>query len=414
MKTDPIVNDKSSDQTGTQLLDRVADWLMSQALGDSNVENIFEGCCYRLLAAGVPLWRAMVTFRTLHPLFATTTLFWRRTEGADMHHTLHDEAFTSDEWFKSPMYHMLKTQIPFLRRQLVGDSALVDFPVLEEFRDQGATDYFAYMIAFARDDEPGPHDNGIIGSWATDRPSGFTDQDIRELTRIQRRLVVSCKVQIKDRVTKDVLDTYLGPDAGRQVLNGQIKRGDGETIHAVIWYSDMRDSTRLADELAGAEFLATVNSYFECTATAVLSNGGEVLRFVGDAVLAIFPIRESGDAASAACKKALKAAREAEERMAVLNSKRLGDGLAPLDFGLALHIGDVIYGNIGVPERLEFSVIGPAANEVARLENLTKTLKRRVLVSADFARNLDDEAFESLGEHALRGVGQPLEVLAPR
>jgi adenylate cyclase len=244
-------NEELIETTGTQLIDRVADWLMSHALGDSDVEQIFDGCCHRLHAAGIPLWRGLITFRTLHPLFASTSLIWRRGDGADMQHSLHGEAFTSDEWFKSPMYHLLKTQVPFLRRRLVGDGALLDFPALSEFRDQGATDYFAYLIPFARDDEPGPHTDGIIGSWATDRDSGFTDNDIQSLMRIQRRLVVSCKVQIKNQVTKDVLDTYLGPDAGRQVLNGQIKRGDGETIHAVIWFSDMRDSTRLADVLSG-------------------------------------------------------------------------------------------------------------------------------------------------------------------
>ena len=406
-------NEESIEAAGTQLVDRVADWLMSHALGDSDVEQIFDGCCHRLHAAGIPLWRGLLTFRTLHPLFASTSLIWRRGDGADTQHFLHGEAFTSDEYFRSPMYHLFKTQLPFLRRRLVGDGALLDFPALLEFHDQGATDYFAYLIPFARDDEPGPHTDGIIGSWATDRPSGFTDQDIRSLMRIQRRLVVSCKVQIKNQVTKDVLDTYLGPDAGRQVLNGQIKRGDGETIHAVIWFSDMRDSTRLADSLSGEQFLATVNSYFECTAGAVIANGGEVLRFIGDAVLAIFPIRGDGDDVRTACEKALQASREAEARLAALNSTRRADGLEPLDFGLGLHVGDVIYGNIGVPERLEFSVIGPAANEVARLENLTKKLKRRVLVSGDFAGNLNG-GFDSLGEHDLRGVGQPLEVLAPR
>ena len=179
-------------------------------------------------------------------------------------------------------------------------------------------------------------------------------------------------------------------------------------LHAVIWFSDMRDSTRLADTLAPEEFLETVNSYFECTAGAVLANGGEVLRFIGDAVLAIFPIRD-GDQRSA-CALALSAAGEAESRLQALNEKRAADNLEALDYGLGLHVGDVMFGNIGVPERLEFSVIGPAANEVARIEGLTKTLGQRTLASAEFARCLPDR-FESAGEHRLKGVGAPLEVV---
>jgi adenylate cyclase len=180
-------------------------------------------------------------------------------------------------------------------------------------------------------------------------------------------------------------------------------------LHAVIWYSDMRDSTRLADTLKEEDFLSSVNAYFECTAGAVMAHGGEVLRFIGDAVLAIFPIR-NGDARDA-CEAAMAAARDAERRLQELNGEREAQGLESLDYGLGLHVGDVMFGNIGVPERLEFSVIGPAANEVARLEGLTKSLGRRTLVSAEFARHLPNE-LESLGKHALRGVGAPVEVLA--
>ena len=340
------------------------------------------------------------------------SIIWRREErsgSVERIETLHGEAFTSDDWRQSPMNHLLSTQIPFLRRRLTGEEALLDFPVCRDLRDQGATDYVAWMIPFARDDEPGPHLDGVIGSWATDRPGGFSDRDMRSLLRIQRRLVVSLKVQIKQQIASTVLATYLGMDAGRQVLEGQIRRGDGEMVHAVIWYSDMRDSTHLADTMPAEEFLKTVNSYFECTAGAVLAHGGEVLRFIGDAVLAIFPIRD-GDPKSA-CELAMAAARDAEGRLDALNEERASRKLPSIDYGLGLHVGDVMFGNIGVPERLEFSVIGPAANEVARIESLTKTLGRRTLASAEFARAVSRD-WESTGEHALKGVGEPLEVMA--
>jgi adenylate cyclase len=393
------------------LIDGVADWLMSQALGDGDVPVIVAGCCDRLLAAGIPLWRSFVSFRILHPKFASVSVIWRRDEqsGTVEHmETLHGDAFSSEDWRQSPMNHMLSTQIPFLRRRLKGEEALLDFPVCRELRDQGGSDYVAWMIPFARDDDPGPHLDGVIGSWATDRPSGFSDGEIRSLVRIQRRLVVSLKVQIKQQIAHTVLATYLGRDAGRQVLDGQIKRGDGEMVHAVIWYSDMRDSTRLADSLAAEEFLQTLNSYFECTAGAVLANGGEVLRFIGDAVLAIFPIRDRDP--KSACELAMAAAGDAESRLQALNEERASRDLEALDYGLGLHVGDVMFGNIGVQERLEFSVIGPAANEVARIESLTKTLGHRALASAEFARCIP-RRFESAGQHTLKGVGTPLEVV---
>ena len=398
--------------TSAVLIDGVADWLMSQALGEGGVQDIVGGCCDRLLAAGIPLWRSFVSFRILHPKFASVSIIWRRDErtGTVEHmETLHGEAFSSDEWRQSPMHHMLSTQILFLRRRLVGEEALLDFPVCRELRDQGSSDYVAWMIPFARDDEPGPHLDGVAGSWSTDRPSGFSDGEIHSLMRIQRRLVVSLKVQIKQQITHTVLNTYLGVDAGRQVLDGQIQRGDGAMIHAVIWYSDMRDSTRLADSLAAEDFLKTVNSYFECTAGAVLANGGEVLRFIGDAVLAIFPIRDNDP--RSACELAMAAASDAEARLRTVNKERAMYNLEALDYGLGLHLGDVMFGNIGVPERLEFSVIGPAANEVARIEGLTKTLGRRTLASAEFACCVSSY-WESIGEHVLKGVGVPLEVMA--
>ena len=216
--------------------------------------------------------------------------------------------------------------------------------------------------------------SGVIGSWLTDRPGGFTDNEVRALLRIQSRLAVTFKVLIKSQIADNILNTYLGPDAGRQVLSGQIQRGDYESIHSVIWYSDMRNSTPLADTLSPEDFFAMVNGYFDCTAGAVIESGGEVLRFIGDAVLAIFPIRKGNLTEKQACQKAMRAMREAERRVRRLNTERARNDQPLVEYGLGLHVGDVMYGNIGVPERLEFSVIGPAANETARLESLTKEI----------------------------------------
>jgi len=402
-----MTSEESVRAVDNPLIGSVADWLMAEALGETDVEKLLEGCCQRLRAAGIPLWRAYLTFRTLHPLFRAISLTWRHQSGLESVGHLHTDSSTA--WLQSTFLQMIETQIPFLRRRLVGEGAVLDFPVLTELRDKGAKDYFAYLVPFGNALPGELQTDGIAGSWSTDRASGFTEADIHSLQRIQQRLAVACKVTIKDQIARNILSAYLGADAGRQVLNGRIKRGDGETIHAVIWYSDMRNSTTMADHVPPEEFLGALNAFFECTAGAVLTHGGEVLRFIGDAVLAIFPIRDSSTTASDACKLALTAVRDADGRLTQVNHERKEIKKDALSFGLGLHLGDVMYGNIGVPERVEFSVIGPAANEVARLEGMTKELNRHVLMSAEFAQHVPGDC-QSLGQHKLRGVGTPLEL----
>ena len=393
--------------------DGVASWLMAQALQEASVSDIFEGCCTRMLGAGIPLVRGLIAFRTLHPLFGSVSLVWRRGEGVNTTEHLHSVAFSSEQWLQSPMHFLLSTRTDTLRRRLTGDDVMLDFPVLADLQAQGATDYLGLATAFSAPRSPDEPPDGVVTSWTTERASGFNDWDISQLQRLTRRLAVACKVQIKDQIARNVVDTYLGPDAGRRVLAGQIRRGDGTHIHAVIWYSDMRDSTPLAERLGPDRFLALVNSYFECTAGAVLAAGGQVLRFIGDAVLAIFPVGTDGASApeSGACQAAMAAAHDAEQRLEALNAQRRAEGETPIDFGLGLHLGEVIFGNIGVPERLEFSVIGSAANQVARIETLAKVVGRRVLASAAFVAHAPGR-WEPLGVHTLRGVGESVEVFA--
>jgi len=404
----PLVEQKS--QAAVQapsLIDEVANWLMAQALEETDFESMFEGCCERLLAAGVPLWRGLIGFAVLHPLYSSMDMIWMRGRGVELRKREHGEGDIGDMFKANPLYHMIKKQIPFLRRRLVGSEALLDFPVLSEFRDMGATDYLGFRIPFG-----GGEGDGMVGSWTTDRPSGFSDHDIQALLRLQQRLGVACKMRIKDQIARSVVTAYLGADAGLRVLSGQIRLGEGETVHAVTWYSDLRDSTLLADALSRDDYIQVLNDYFECTGGAVLAHGGEILNFIGDAVLAIFPIRKGQTTAKQACKKALAASRDAQRRLAATNANRERLGAKPLSFGLGLHVGEVLFGNIGVPERVSFSVIGPTVNEVARLEALTKKLGYPVLATESFARNVA-EKWVRLGRHKLRGVGEPIEVCAP-
>jgi adenylate cyclase len=208
------------------------------------------------------------------------------------------------------------------------------------------------------------------------------------------------------------VNTYLGPSAGERVLSGQIKHGDGETIPAAILISDMRGSTEMAEKLDRETYIATLNEYFGCMGEAVLESGGEILDFIGDAVLAIFPIQRGGFTKRRACQRALTAAREADARIQKLNIGRATDGASPLGFGIGLHVGEVMFGNIGTRDRLTFSVIGSSVNEVSRLEGLTKDLEQSILVTGKFAESLP-ENWVDLGVHNLRGVGKAMQVLAP-
>jgi adenylate cyclase len=305
---------------------------------------------------------------------------------------------------------MVRKGTPVLRRRLTGSDAGREFSVLASLAAEGCTDYLATLVAFG---PPGRDSlDGIVGSFATDRPDGFTDADVAALLRIVRRLAVACRVSIERQVTRNILTAYLGRNAGRRVRSGQIRRGDGQTIAAAIWYSDLRDSTRLAETLPATEFLGLLNRYFECTAGAVLAGGGEVLTFIGDAVLAIFPIGARIASAGQACAKATAAAEDAVRRLGALNAERDAAGLAPLHFGLGLHRGEIMFGNIGVPERLQFTAVGPAVNEVERIQTLSKTLAHPVLVSETFARTLRRK-WIAMGTHRLRGVGKPVSVFAP-
>ncbi len=383
------------------LVDEVTDWLMESALGRADMETLVSGCIERLAAAGLSFSRVQVAYSTLHPLFGSVILTWERGSGIKIRALSHVDAWGSEAWLNSPFYHMKEAGLPFLRRRITGDRALLDFPILKEFSDTGGTDYLAYVVPFGGTGDK----SGIIGSWLTDRESGFNDSDIQSLLRIQQRLAVACKIAIQQQTTENIVNAYLGRTPGRRVLDGSIRRGDGEDIHAVIWFCDLRQSSRLTVTLGREKYLVLLNGFLECMAGAVMDNGGEVLRFIGDAALAIFPIAEKTKnvrSVSEACETALAAVKDAQKRLGALNDERLAAGEQPLDFGIALHVGDVMFGNIGSPERIEFTVIGTAANEAARIEGLCKKLRVQVLVSAAFAGHYPGK-LDTVGRHVLEG-----------
>jgi len=388
-------------------IDDVANWLIAQALDETDFKTMFAGCCERMAAAGVPLWRGHIAFTVLHPLYSGMGITWLRGRGAKMEGYQHIDGDDVEKFRSSTLYHMIEHRLPVMRRRLTGKNAELDFPYMVELRDKGATDYLGFLIRFG-----GGARDGMVGSWTTDRPGGFSARDIKALMRLQQRLGVACKMRVKDEVAKNVVTAYMGRDAGLRILNGQIRRGQGETIRAVIWYSDLRQSTRLAERLPRDDYIDVLNAYFECAGGAVEAHGGDILNFIGDAVLAIFPIAKGQATARQACRQALAASHDAREMLSAVNAERRERGAKPLDFGLGLHVGEVLFGNIGIPDRVSFSVIGPTVNEVARLEALTKRLKQPVLATQSFAKNVNID-WTHLGRHRLRGVGEPIEVYAP-
>ncbi len=385
----------------------ISDWLIDGALGEINLEAQFMAFCERLSDAGIPLMRGFLATRALHPMFVATTATWEPGGRQDVIRLKPDEDDGAD-WKESPLHHMLLTNCLDALYDLRTAGTWQDFPMLKALRARGATAYYAQFVMFGPAEQARRRQDACVLSWTTDHAGGFSEKQIHTLRRLGKRFGVVAKLHRREQTATNVVSAYLGAAAGQRVLDGHIKLGDGEIIPAVIWYCDLRNSTGLADRLANQVFLDILNRYFQCTAGSVLDHGGEVLRFIGDAVLAIFHV-DGVDGYSRAARVAVAAARDAERRLADVNKQRLTDGEAPIDFGLGLHTGNLMFGNIGVPERVEFSVIGPAANEVARLEGLTKELGQRILVSKKFA-DLLPLAWRDLGPQRVAGVSDMMQV----
>ena len=393
---------------GVRCANPYVDWLLSEGWHMTNPPSLIKGLVQTMVTQGVAILRLRVTIRTLHPQAIGHSFTWQRDTGEVEVFRPPHSILQTDQYLESP-YAAMFEGAGGIRRRLDVAGAELEFPILQELHAEGATDYVAMPLVFL---------DGKINAitLATDRAGGFTTEELQQVYDMLPVLARLLEVHAMHYTARTLLDTYLGKVTGERVLNGLIKRGDGEDINAVIWFCDLRGSTGLAEEMAREDFLGLLNEFFDCMAGAVLDHGGEVLRFIGDAALAIFPIVEEDNEAGRevctrydACRLALMAARDAMGRIGELNQGRGERGAPPIDFGIGLHIGDVLYGNIGVPGRLEFTVVGTAANEAARLEGLCKTLEFPVLISGQFAQFFPGE-LASVGRHALRGVSEPQEV----
>jgi adenylate cyclase len=405
------------DALGRRIIDLHV-WAVEAGLSGTGAEALFDGFCQRLVAIGVPLWRAFAGTPTLHPQWSGYSYTWRRELNA-----IHPGSWDRIEGLAatlrdSPFEHLLSEppgatsgshDVRSMRRRLIGPDALLDFPVLNEFAAAGATDYFAAIFGF-RDGDPS-YGTGIGYSFITQRPEGLTDDDLTLVKAVLPAISLAMMSDAAHTIAANLLAAYLGGDAGRRVHAGAIERGSVESIHAVLWYADLRGFTTIADGNEGAVVIELLDDAFETLAAALRPRGGEVLKFLGDGMLAIFPVTPAS--AVATCRAALDAAAEAMRALDSLNERRRLAGKPVAAVDLALHLGEVLYGNIGAADRLDFTVIGPAVNEVARMEALCEPLGRKVLVSAELAAAADAAPrLQPLGHHTLRGVRAARELFA--
>jgi adenylate cyclase len=379
---------------------------MAQSLTDADLETIVRGCCERLHGAGLPLARVHLSFSVLHPLYRAVGYVWRRSAGLQVEAYRHVNDDGTDRFRASPYYHMLKHGLEHMRHRLDADSE-TEFPIFADFRREGLTDYLAFISSFEKNKR-----QGMLGSWATSQHAGFSESEIEALLEVQGRLAVACKMAVRDQVAKNALATYLGQNAGERVLAGQIKRGDGETIRAAIVWGDLRNSTQMAEQLGRQAYIDNLNCFFDNVASAFADSGGEILSFLGDGFLVVFPCGRNQKDSTEACELALAAAIEGERRMEKANAERAARSEAALRYGLGLHIGNVMFGNVGLADRLAFSAFGSAVNEAARLEDLTKKFQTPIVASESFMAYCSG-AWDSLGPETLRGMDSPMAIFRP-
>ncbi|HZD19727.1 MAG TPA: DUF427 domain-containing protein [Burkholderiales bacterium] len=378
----------------------IAGWLLAQAWQEPSPERLVDAFCRCLRRNAVPVSRMTVIMPTLHPQVFASVLVWREDSGVRVIYEPHD--ILSQPKFKASPFAPILRGAGGVRRRMTEPGCKLDYPVVRELHAEGATDYVAMPFRYA---------DGQLNvlSMTSFAPGGFSTAHLGAVYEALPLLGRLLEVFAQRRTAVGLLETFLGRRTGARVLDGLVKRGDGEHIEAVVWFSDLRDSTALSQAMERNAYLDYLNRYFECLAGAIMEHDGEVLRFIGDAALAIFPV---GNDAAEACRRALAAARLAGERVDADNNAH--PARAPIRYGIGLHLGHVTYGNIGVPARLEFTVIGPAANSAARVESMCKTLGQRIVISSSFANACGGELMP-LGRHRLKDVAgeQELYTLAP-
>jgi adenylate cyclase len=387
-------------ETSSLTLGRAADFLLHHARGFTDVHAFLDRLAQALADDGVVLERLNVVMATLHPQVAAITGTWRAGQGVEIIPRPWANLI-SGPFLKSPIARFHEGTHDVIRRHLADGACPRDFEIVDDLRSQGFTDYLAYDLGSSLTNRVN------VVSYSTKQPGGFTAAQLDLLLSLRALMALVVESHVEQRVAVTVLQTYLGEDAGSRVLAGQVQRGQGETIRAVVSFSDLRNFTGLSDRLPRQALLELLDDTFDCVVGAVTDQGGEVLKFIGDAVLTVFRVHPGDE--ERACIAARAAAAGLFERLAEKNTRRGSDERPRLDLGLSLHLGEVHYGNIGGASRLDFTVIGPAVNLASRVQGLCPKLGRRVLVTGEVARHLAGHV-DDLGAHELKGIAAPVQV----
>ena len=400
-----------SDSDTTKSSDLI-NWLVNRGLEGADKDTLLEGYCEKLVDMGVPLMRFHAAQSALHPVYGGTGYSWYQGQGGDFETFEYSEE-ASEMWMQSPLYAILNDEVEVIHERLVDQNEPSRFPLLNELREIGATDYFATGVTFDVPTHNGPRDakkavDGVLMSWTSNAPEGFQDGDLSLINTALPHLGLALKSASNARVSKDLMRVYLGRDAGRRVLSGEIRRGSLQQIDAVIWNFDLEGFTSLSEELPGAEIIDMLNDYLAVAVGVVHDNGGNILKFMGDGLMAMFDVGEIDEDARAA----LKAVPMLQNRIEELNATRQAADLPVANYTLALHSGEILYGNIGSETRLDFTVIGPTVNQTARIAGMHRSLGQRILISDDVARAAQPcgQDLISVGRYMLRGVPEPKEL----
>jgi adenylate cyclase len=383
-------------------------WILEEGCDGDDLGAILAGAGERLIALGLPVCRLHLMMPTIDPVSAAVTYVWLRDTGLRSS-TIALENANGAAFLRSPAYYLLERKLTGARWSLEDPEVVQRFELFGELQALGMTEYILRLVPFSKGRTAL---RGAILSAATDHAGGFTDAEVEAIARIVPAMgVVAYRIGLS-RVATETLGAYLGPQTGARVLQGRIRRGDSQVISAALLLADLRHFTALVDRAPGTDVVGWLDQYLERIGDSVTEHGGEVLKFLGDGLLAVFASEEIG--AERACREALRAALDARARNAALSARLAAEGGPGLDLTIALHFGDVVYGNIGTARRLDFTVIGPAVNEVSRMEALGKALGRPLLLSESIAHRCG-EPVQSLGPHELRGIAGPREmyVVAP-
>ena len=400
--TRDVGDDPDLRQRARSLAQPVIDWLTDMGMRRSRITMLHDGFVRQLINIGVPVERSTLHMPQLHPQLRAVTVLWEAEAGGAMEiprvHGIEETGFFLD----SPV-RLINLGGPPIRRRLAEPGCPIDFPIVKDLHEAGFSDYTA---------RPLPFSNKQINTvtLACKRDGGFSDLHIATIDACLPAFATVLELRNVYRTARNLLQTYIGPRTSDKVLSGTVKRGDVDRINAVLWTCDLRDFTTLSDSLPMERVIELLDDYFEIMAQPIAANGGEILKFIGDAILAIFPIEEQkeGDAYRA-CQNAMKAAQAALQQAEAAQTQRRVAGKAAFRCGVALHVGDVMYGNIGAADRLDFTVIGPAVNLVCRIEALNRDLAMPLVYSAEFAGLWAGES-RSLGHHKLKGIAAPQEV----